>query len=59
MLIVHRAGALASVIRRLPRLGRIKQKSRGASQHDRGNLFTEDTGKTVTAITRQRAAGYR
>ena len=38
----------------LERLGRIKAKSRGASQHYRVDLVTEDTGKIVTAITWQR-----
>ena len=38
----------------LERLGRLKQKSRGASQHYQVHLVTEDTGKTVTAITWQK-----
>ena len=38
----------------LERLGRLKQKSRGASQHYQINLVTEETGKTVTAITWQK-----
>jgi transposase len=38
----------------LERLGRLKQKIRGASQHYQVHLVTEDTGKTVTAITWQK-----
>ena len=38
----------------LERLGRLKQKSRGASQHYQVNLVTEESGKTVTAITWQK-----
>ena len=38
----------------LERLGRLKQKSRGASQHYEVNLVTENSGKTVTAITWQK-----
>lgn len=38
----------------LERLGRLKQKSRGASQHYQITLVTEETGKTVTAITWQK-----
>ncbi len=38
----------------LERLGRLKQKSRGASQHYEVNLVTEESGKTVTAITWQK-----
>ena len=38
----------------LERLGRLKQKSFGASQHYRVQLVTDETGKTVTAITWQK-----
>ncbi len=38
----------------LERLGRLKAKSRGTSQHYRVDLVTEDSGKIVTAITWQR-----
>jgi len=38
----------------LERLGRLKQKIRGASQHYQVKLLTEETGKTVTAITWQK-----
>ena len=38
----------------LERLGRLKQKSRGASQHYQVNLVTDHSGKTVTAITWQK-----
>ncbi len=35
----------------LERIGRLKQKSRGASQHYAVNLVTNASGKTVTALT--------
>jgi transposase len=35
----------------LERIGRLKQKSRGASQHYTVNLATDASGKTVTALT--------
>ena len=35
----------------LERIGRLKQKSRGASQHYAVNLQTDASGKTVTALT--------
>lgn len=35
----------------LERIGRLKEKSRGASQHYTVNLVTDATGKRVTAIT--------
>ena len=38
----------------LQRLGRLKQESRGASQHYQVNLVTEESDKTVTAITWQK-----
>ena len=38
----------------LERLGRLKQKSRCASQHYQVNLVTDHSGKTVTAITWQK-----
>jgi hypothetical protein len=38
----------------LERLGRLKQKSRGASQHYQVHLVTEEAGQTVTAITWQK-----
>ena len=38
----------------LERLGRLKQKSRGASQHYQVHLVTAESGKTVTAITWQK-----
>ena len=38
----------------LERLGRLKAKSRGASQHYRVDLVTDDSGKIVTTITWQR-----
>ena len=38
----------------LERLGRLKQKSRGASQHYQVRLVTEESGKTVMAITWQK-----
>ena len=38
----------------LERLGRLKQKSRGASQHYQIDLVTENAGKTVSAITWQK-----
>ena len=41
--------------RLLERVGRLKQKSRGASQHYTIDLVTEDSGKIVTAITWQKA----
>lgn len=41
--------------RLLERIGRLKQKSRGASQHYTIDLVTEDSGKMVTAITWQKA----
>lgn len=41
--------------RLLERLGRLKQKSRGASQHYTVNLVTDESGQRVTAITWQKA----
>jgi transposase len=41
--------------RLLERVGRLKQKSRGASPHYTIDLVTEDSGKIVTAITWQKA----
>jgi len=38
----------------LERVGRLKQKSRGASQHYTVDLATDDSGKIVTGITWQR-----
>jgi len=35
----------------LERIGRLKEKSRGVSQHYTVNLVTDDSGKTVTALT--------
>ena len=35
----------------LERIGRLKQKSRGASQHYTINLVTDESGKTLTALT--------
>jgi len=35
----------------LERIGRLKEKSRGASQHYHVSLTTDDTGKWVTALT--------
>ena len=35
----------------LERIGRLKQKSRGASQHYAVNLVTDASGKTLTALT--------
>lgn len=35
----------------LERIGRLKEKSRGASQHYSVSLTTDDTGKLVTALT--------
>lgn len=35
----------------LERIGRLKQKSRGASQHYTVNLATDSSGKTVTALS--------
>ncbi len=35
----------------LERIGRLKEKSRGASQHYSVNLATDESGKTVTAVT--------
>ena len=35
----------------LERIGRLKEKSRGASQHYAVHLLTDDSGETVTALT--------
>ena len=35
----------------LERIGRLKEKSRGASQHYHVSLTTDDTGQWVTALT--------
>jgi transposase len=35
----------------LERIGRLKQKSRGTSQHYKVKLLTDESGKTVTALT--------
>lgn len=40
----------------LERIGRLKEKSRGASQHYTVKLTTDDSGKTVTALAWEKSA---
>ena len=40
----------------LERIGRLKQKSRGASQHYTLNITTDESGKRVSALTWEKAA---
>lgn len=40
----------------LERIGRLKEKSRGASQHYTVNLAKDDSGKTATALTWEKSA---
>lgn len=40
----------------LERIGRLKEKSRGASQHYTVNLAKDDAGKTATALTWEKSA---